>query len=170
MKSIRIAGIVEDSITDGPGLRTTIFTQGCLRNCEGCHNKQTHSLDGGKLYSVEELYNIIVSNPIIDGVTISGGEPMLQAQALIPLLSEIKQNNLHIAIYTGYTLEELLNLKDNNINQVLILTDTLIDGEFKIELKSLKCKFKGSTNQRIIDVKKSLESSSVVVDNSPNWN
>ena len=104
---LRIAGTANDSIVDGPGIRFTIFTQGCPHHCEGCHNPQTHDFSGGKLADTDELLDRIRSNPLLDGVTFSGGEPFCQAEALAELGSRIRSLGLNIVTYTGYTFEEL---------------------------------------------------------------
>ncbi|MBP0959352.1 MAG: radical SAM protein, partial [Oscillospiraceae bacterium] len=100
---IRIAGTSNDSIVDGPGIRFTIFVQGCPHHCKGCHNPQTHSYDGGKVIDTDELLEKILANPLLDGVTFSGGEPFVYAKQLADLARKIKQNNLNIVTYSGYT-------------------------------------------------------------------
>ena len=154
---LRLSGIVNDSIVDGPGLRYTIFTQGCPHKCPGCHNPQTHDFKGGYVESVDNLLKDIKANPLLNGVTFSGGEPFCQSEALSVLADEIHKLGLDIVTYTGYTFEELYNDKEHpEYLELLKRTDVLIDGPFMIDLKSLDCKFRGSTNQRIIDVKKTL--------------
>ena len=151
---LRLSGIVNDSIVDGPGLRYTIFTQGCPHKCPGCHNPQTHDFDGGYIENIDNLLKDIKSNPLLNGVTFSGGEPFCQAKVLSVLADEIHKLGLDIVTYTGFTFEELYNNKE--YLELLKRTDILIDGPFKIDLKSLDCRFRGSTNQRIIDVAKTL--------------
>jgi len=169
---IRTAGIVSDSITDGPGLRFTLFVQGCPHRCEGCHNPQTHDFEGGSLMSVDEVFEKIRKNPILRGITFSGGEPFCQASPLLLLARKCKDAGLELAIYSGYTFEELLELSknDKNILELLSLCDTLIDGRFILSERSLSIRFRGSKNQRIIDVKKSLETGQAVLDESERWN
>lgn len=155
--NIRIAGTINDSIVDGKGLRYTIFVQGCPHHCKGCHNPQTHSFDGGKEVSISDLFDAIISNTLLDGVTFSGGEPFAQAKPLIELADLIRQHtNLNIVTYTGYTFEEIIT--SNNLDWISLLnrTDILIDGEFIESLKSYELRFRGSSNQRCIDVKQSL--------------
>lgn len=157
--NIRIAGIVDDSIVDGSGLRFTIFTQGCPHHCKGCHNPQTHDFEGGSFISEEELLDKIKSNPLLDGVTFSGGEPFCQAKALASLCRKIHAiSNLDIVTYTGYTFEELVSGFEKNPDWKTLLegTDILIDGKFDESLKSYDIKFRGSTNQRYLDAKESL--------------
>jgi anaerobic ribonucleoside-triphosphate reductase activating protein len=157
--NIRIAGIVNDSIVDGNGFRFTIFTQGCPHHCKGCHNPQTHSTDGGNLISEEELLDQIKDNPLLDGVTFSGGEPFCQSKALASLGRKIHAiGGLDIVTYTGYTFEELVDgfNKNPDWKELLEETDILIDGRFDESLKSYDIKFRGSTNQRYLDAKESL--------------
>ncbi len=164
-EKIRIAGTVSDSIVDGPGIRYTIFVQGCPHRCEGCHNPQTHDFDGGKDTTLAELFQNISKNILLDGVTFSGGEPLCKARELYILGAEVKKKlGLNIVVYSGYTFEYLLEnaTKDNFYRELLEITDFLVDGKFVKELKSYEVKFRGSTNQRIIDVKKSLESEKIV--------
>lgn len=154
---LRIAGTVNDSIVDGEGIRFTIFTQGCPHNCNGCHNPQTHDFNGGKLVETDELLEKIKANPLLDGVTFSGGEPFCQAETLAELGAGIKLLGLNIVTYTGYTFEELYNSGRSDWHKLLEVTDILIDGKFILELKDWQTKFRGSSNQRYLDCKKSLE-------------
>lgn len=160
---LRIAGTVNDSIVDGEGIRFTIFTQGCPHNCKGCHNPQTHDFNGGELVEISTLLEKIKSNPLLDGVTFSGGEPFCQAEILAELGADIKSLGLDIVTYTGYTFEELYkNSGKNGWRKLLEVTDFLIDGKFILELRDWQIKFRGSSNQRYIDCKKSLEQGRVV--------
>ncbi|MCL2847627.1 MAG: anaerobic ribonucleoside-triphosphate reductase activating protein [Firmicutes bacterium] len=153
-KNIRLAGIVEESIVDGDGLRFTIFVQGCPHKCIGCHNPHTHDFDAGKDYEVGELCEKIFSNPLLSGVTFSGGEPFCQPKSLIAIAQKAKEKGLNIWCYTGYTQEEILkNAKtDSDIAELLNLIDVLVDGPFIEEQKDLTLKFRGSKNQRIIQL------------------
>ena len=154
---IRLYGVVNDSIVDGPGLRYTIFTQGCPHHCQGCHNPESWDENGGYLEDIDHIIADIMKNPLLDGITLSGGEPFLQCQPLIALLNQIKkQTHLHIMIYSGYTYEEIFTLGKEAI-ELLCLCDTLVDGRFVLSLRSLELIYKGSSNQRIIDVQKSLQ-------------
>lgn len=153
---LRIAGTVNDSIVDGEGIRFTIFTQGCPHNCKGCHNPQTHDFNGGEFVEIGVLLDKIKANPLLDGVTFSGGEPFCQAEILAKLGADIKSLGLDIITYTGYTFEELYNSRDD-WRKLLEVTDILIDGKFVLELKDWQTKFRGSSNQRYLDCKKSLE-------------
>ncbi|MBQ2604307.1 MAG: anaerobic ribonucleoside-triphosphate reductase activating protein [Clostridia bacterium] len=167
MKELRLAGVIRESIVDGPGMRMTIFTQGCPHNCEGCHNPQTHSFDGGYISHPENILKAIDADPILKGVTFSGGEPFMQAEALAMLAEEIHKRGLNVLSYTGFTYEELLQSFEKHPDREKLLRqcDYLIDGRFVLALRSLDLKFRGSSNQRIIDVKKSLESGKVVETN-----
>lgn len=155
---IRISGTANDSIVDGPGLRFTIFVQGCPHHCEGCHNPQTHDFMAGKDSTTEELLEKILANPLLDGVTFSGGEPFSQAKPLYFLGKELIEKKYTIITYTGYTFEYLLDNANNEnfYKELLSISDYLVDGKFEMDKKSYLLKFKGSTNQRILDSKKSL--------------
>lgn len=163
--TLRIAGVVKESIVDGPGIRYTVFTQGCPHHCEGCHNPQTHDFSGGKLVSIEKLVSDIQKDPILRGVTISGGEPFMQAEKVCFLVSKLDRKKMNVMVYTGFQYEELLSKANdkNHFLELLQYTDILIDGKFEIEKKSEKMPFRGSTNQRAIDVQKSLQSGNTIL-------
>ena len=169
MKKLRISGTVNDSIVDGPGLRFTIFTQGCPHNCPGCHNPQTHSMKGGKKISINKLYKQIKKNGLLSGITFSGGEPFVQAKTLIPLAKKLKEDNFEIASYTGYLFEDLVNDKVPFAKELLKYLDVLIDGKFVLSLKSMDLAFKGSSNQRTIDVQKSLKENKTILSSDNRW-
>lgn len=154
---IRIAGIVEESTVDGPGIRYTVFTQGCLHNCFGCHNPKTHPLNGGHTIEIDAIISNIKKDPLINGLTISGGEPFLQIKEILDLSKKAKEIGKNIIIYTGYTYEQLVSLNNDDIFDILKIADYLVDGKFEIEKKSYTLLFKGSSNQRIIDLKKTLK-------------
>ncbi len=160
---LRISGTINDSIVDGPGFRLTIFVQGCPHNCEGCHNPQTHDFNGGKDMTLTEILDMVHSNPLLDGVTFSGGEPFCQAGKLAELGREIKKAGLNIVTYTGYTFEYLLSHADdsNNYRELIEVSDYIIDGPFVISQRDLTLKFRGSKNQRIIDVVKTLDNKNI---------
>lgn len=162
---IRIAGIEEESIVDGPGIRYVIFAQGCSHRCPGCHNPATHSFDGGRLLSMDAILEEIESNPLLDGITLSGGEPFEQAEVLSMLAQRARKLSLDVIVYTGYTYEKLVKGFPNNPywSSLLDATDMLIDGPFINEQKSYILKFRGSANQRIIDMKKTRQSGKVVL-------
>lgn len=155
---LRIAGTVNDSIVDGPGIRFTIFVQGCPHNCEGCHNPQTHDFNGGTVTTTEELLKKIKGNPLLDGVTFSGGEPFCHAEELSLLGKQIKALGMNVITYTGYTFEQLYaDREKDHWGELLEVTDYLIDGPFILAKKDWEIKFRGSSNQRYIDCQKSLE-------------
>ena len=158
---IRIAGVVNDSITDGPGLRLTVFAQGCTHNCKGCHNPHTHAPDGGETVTIESLLDIARRNPLLDGVTLSGGEPFLQPLALAEFAAGAHKLGLNVIAYTGF-LWEVLTQRDDAL-QLLQQCDYVIDGKFSEELRSLELEFKGSSNQRLIGVQKSFKTGYAVV-------
>lgn len=162
--TLRIAGTVNDSIVDGPGIRLAIFTQGCPHHCKGCHNPQTHDFGGGEDVTLESLLEKAKGNPLLDGVTYSGGEPFCQAKQLYELGLEIKKQGLNIMTYTGYLFEYLTEQAspENYYKELLSVTDWLVDGPFELDKRDILLKFKGSSNQRIIDVKKSLAEKKVV--------
>jgi anaerobic ribonucleoside-triphosphate reductase activating protein len=145
---LRIAGIVDESIVDGPGIRLVVFTQGCRHNCKGCHNKHTHDFNGGYEISIQDIIDRVKSNPLLDGITLSGGDPFEQGKSCSILAKEVKKLGLSIVTYTGYTYEELLERKE--AKDLLSSTDILIDGEFDITKKDLTLPFRGSSNQRIL--------------------
>ncbi len=161
---LRLAGTVNDSIVDGEGIRFAVFVQGCVHKCPGCHNPHTHDFSQGYEVDTEELFLKIKANPLLDGVTFSGGEPFCQPAPLCDLAKKVRQLGLNVVCYSGYTFEELMELSknDSDIKNLLALTDILIDGRFVLEKKNMLLKFRGSENQRIIDVKKSLESKTAV--------
>lgn len=154
---LRIAGMVKESIVDGPGIRFVVFVQGCKHNCPGCHNPQTHSFTGGTMVSIDSIMEQIRKNPLLDGVTLSGGEPFEQAESLAELAGCVKELGLNVITYTGYTYEEITSGfgKMNGWESLMNETDILVDGRFEIDKKNILLKFRGSENQRLIDVKKS---------------
>lgn len=146
---IRLSGIVYDSVANGEGIRTTIFTQGCLHNCKGCQNDHTHSLTDGVLKDIDDLVKDIDSKIIIRNITISGGEPFIQPNQLNYLLSKFKELNYNVWVYTGFTIEEI---KNNGLDYILDKIDVLVDGKFDENLMSPDTKYIGSSNQHIIRI------------------
>lgn len=165
MISLRLAGIIRESITDGPGIRFTVFAQGCPHGCDQCHNPQTWDFNGGSLVPVEKVADAVFENPMIKGVTFSGGEPFCQAEAFLELAKILKKNNIGIVIYTGYLYEELMASGDENIRKLLEEAELVIDGPFIKEKKDLSLKFRGSSNQRIIDSKASIKAGKIILAN-----
>lgn len=161
---IRIAGIVEESIVDGPGIRFVIFTQGCPHGCKGCHNPQTHDFNSGKGVNIDEIVNKIKEDPLLKGVTLSGGEPFMQAGKLAKLIDKLSDTKLDIITYTGFKYEEIIkNANDENkFYKLLDRTDILIDGKFEEDKKDENLMYRGSSNQRAIDVELSRKSGKII--------
>lgn len=159
-KTVRISGIIEESIVDGPGIRFVVFTQGCSHNCKGCHNPQTHDYGGGTVETISSIIDKVKSNPLLDGITLSGGEPFDQAEACAIIATEVRKLGLNVIAYSGYLFEQLFDMAktDTGINDLLNNVDILIDGPFVQAKKNLLLHFRGSENQRIIDLTKTLES------------
>ena len=155
---MRIAGLIQDSIVDGPGLRFVVFAQGCDKDCEGCHNQEAREIGGGEDQTVEGIIAEMQSNPLTDGLTLSGGEPFLQARECVALATAARLKGMNVWAYTGYTFEELIDISasDAAVSELLELTDVLVDGRFIITQRSLNIKWRGSRNQRVIDLPKSL--------------
>lgn len=153
---VRIAGIIKESIVDGPGIRYVVFAQGCKHNCPGCHNPHTHSFTGGYMMDIDTIIDDIKKNPLLDGITISGGEPFEQAGAFAELAKRVKEMSLEVMVYTGYTFEEIIsNINANNEwDDFLENADVLVDGPFIQDKKDCTLSFRGSSNQRIIDLRK----------------
>lgn len=149
---LRVAGVVQDSIVDGPGLRLTVFAQGCPHACPGCHNPHTWSFEGGKLMDTQELAARALSNKLCTGVTLSGGEPFAQASAMADLAHRVRQGGKSVWCYTGYTLEYLLAHLDQDPGWLPLLSavDVLVDGPFVLAKRDAELLFRGSSNQRII--------------------
>lgn len=157
---IRLACEIQvDSIVDGNGIRTVIWTQGCPHKCLGCHNQHTHDFTKGILSTTEKVIDQINNLIIQDGITFSGGEPFSQAKACCEIAKAAKSRGLNIWSYSGYTFEELLELGKTNLDifEFLNNIDVLVDGKFMLDLKSYDVLFRGSSNQRIINVKRSLK-------------
>ncbi|MCF0230535.1 MAG: anaerobic ribonucleoside-triphosphate reductase activating protein [Parasporobacterium sp.] len=163
--SIRIAGIMRESIVDGPGIRFAIFCQGCPHNCPGCHNPETHDFAGGVDVKIEKLLEEFDKDPLLTGMTFSGGEPMCQPEAFAALGREVKKRGKDITIFSGYTLEQLIRIgsKDAATAELLLMCDVLIDGPFIEAEKDLTLQFRGSRNQRVIDMNRTREEGRVVL-------
>ena len=159
---IQMAGVAGDSIVDGPGIRTAYFCQGCPHHCEGCHNPETWDFAGGTAVDTSELADIARRNPLCHGVTFSGGEPFAQPEGFAELADRLKQEGYEIASYTGYTFEHLRDSGTPAQKELLRHLDVLIDGPFVLAQRSLDLVFRGSANQRIIDVPRSLASGDIV--------
>lgn len=153
--TFRILSIMEDTMVDGPGLRTSIYCAGCEHRCEGCHNPQSWDMDGGRRATIDEIMSVIVADPFAN-VTFTGGDPMFQPEAFTALAREIRRRtSKNIWCYTGFTFETLL--QDPIRRRLLEQVDVLVDGPFVKSLRDESLRFRGSSNQRIIDVQASLK-------------
>ena len=158
---IRIFGTVEDSIVDGPGIRYSVFTQGCPHHCPGCHNPESHAFDAGEVRDTAELVEVMGRNPLLDGITLSGGEPMCQPDACRELAEAAHALRMNVWCYTGYTWEQLHQENDPARMALLHAVDVLVDGPFLLAERSLELKFCGSRNQRLIDMNRTRETGEI---------
>ena len=159
---MNIAGIIHESLNDGEGIRTVIFISGCKHNCYNCQNKRLFNFHYGKSFNKsmqDYLINYIKTDPLIDGITLSGGDPVYSAKELIPFLQRVKKEcpEKDIWMYTGFSYEKIKN------EEILKYIDIMVDGRFVESLKDMNLKFRGSSNQRIIDVQKSLQQNKVIL-------
>lgn len=162
---VRVSGIIEESISNGPGLRMVIFAQGCTHNCPGCHNPQSHDFSGGYEISIGEIMDMVRDNSLLDGITLSGGDPFEQAENFAILAKLAKLEGYHVTTYTGYTFEQLVTpeIAGTGWSDLLLHTDLLVDGPFIARVKNGLLKFRGSENQRLIDVPQSMDCAAVVL-------
>lgn len=160
---IRLSGVCKESSVDGQGLRYVVFTQGCKHGCKGCQNPETHDFNGGYLEDIDKIVEDIKGNRILRGITVSGGDPMEQPEALYELVSKVKEIGKTVWVYTGYTYEELIKLKNKSIFNVLNTIDVLVDGPYIEKLKDINLRYKGSSNQRVIDCKRTRESGEIKI-------
>ena len=170
---IRLAADLQsDSIVDGPGLRAVLWTQGCSHHCKGCQNAQTWDFNGGGLVPLKMVYDAIDELEYQDGITFSGGDPMFQPEACNEIAKYCKDKGLNIWVYTGFTFEELMNMakKKKVYMDFLSKIDVLVDGRFVIEQKDLSLLFRGSRNQRLIDVPKTLSTGEIVLFDENEYN
>ena len=158
---IRFSGLVPESVVDGDGFRFAVFTQGCPHHCKGCHNPQTWDFSGGEFIDVDEIVARIKKNPLLSGVTFSGGEPFMQPEALTELAQKVHGMGLDVWSWSGFTIEQILS--DPKKKGLLDNIDVLVDGPFVLSERDLSLRFRGSRNQRVIDVKRSMESGQVVL-------
>jgi len=149
---IRLAGIEPASITDGPGFRYTVFVQGCPHKCPGCHNPQTHDFSGGMEADTEMLLEDFAADPLLAGMTFSGGEPFCQPEPLAQLAQKVHALGKTVVCYSGWTYEQLLAMEDPAVQALLSACDVLVDGPFLLEQRNLDLRFRGSENQRCIDL------------------
>lgn len=148
--NMRIAGIVNDSIVDGPGLRLAIFAQGCPHHCPGCHNPESHDFAGGSDMATEKIIARMDANPLLDGITLTGGEPFEQPEACRILADAAHARGLNVWAYSGYTFEQLCAVPEKR--RLLEACDVLVDGPFLLAERSLDLRFRGSKNQRVLKV------------------
>ena len=170
--SIRLAAdLQEDSIVDGPGLRTVIWTQGCSHKCKGCHNKSTWDFKGGALVPLSEVKKALDEIENQDGITFSGGDPMFQPHACLELAKYCKNKGYNIWLYTGFTYEELIKMseKDTVYKDILKYIDVLVDGRFILKEKDLSYLFRGSRNQRLIDIPNTLKENKIILFNESEY-
>lgn len=164
-KTIRLSGIAYESLVNGPGVRRVFFSQGCTHNCKGCFNPDTHDFNGGEERDMDELIEDVIKNPMIKGVTFSGGDPFERAEEFSYMAKGFKRNNLNIWSYTGYTFEEILKGMDERkcFKELLNNIDVLVDGKFQENEKEDGLMYRGSKNQRIIDIQKTLQVGEVII-------
>ena len=160
---IKIAGFEKESITDGKGMRYTVFTQGCPHACVGCHNPETHDFGKGEWMDINDIFEEFKSNPLLNGITLSGGEPFCQPKPLYHLAELVHSIGKDVTVYSGWTLEELCKMKNEDVDKLLEEVDVLIDGKFVEELKNLELQFRGSENQRVIDMNETRKAGKVVL-------
>ena len=167
--SIRVYGIVGESIVDGPGLRYALFVQGCSHACPGCHNPESHSTSGGEMRAICDILDQIRSNKLIHDVTLSGGEPFEQARACYALADALKRDGYGVWAFTGYLYEDLLAKAhtDPDVAGLLSCIDVLVDGPYVESLRSIELDWRGSSNQRVIDLRKSECAGEVVLWKQP---
>ncbi len=166
---IRLAGLEPESIVDGPGYRFTVFVQGCPHNCPGCHNPQTHDFSGGHLADTDDVIAHLGENLLVRGLTLSGGEPMMQPEPLYLIAKAAKEKGMNVWCYTGFTLEELL--RENRADRIRLLSavDVLVDGPFRSHERSLDLLYRGSKNQRLIDMPATLKGGTIRLYAPPEW-
>ena len=153
---IKISGIVRESIVDGPGFRLAVFVQGCPHGCPGCHNPQTHDFEGGAWMNTADVVDMALENPLLDGITLSGGEPFCQPLPCADIARQAHAAGLNVWSYSGFTFEQLFN-GDAGQRELLAQLDVLVDGPFVLEKRTLELRFRGSSNQRLINVPASFE-------------
>ena len=160
---IRIDGIVEDSIVDGRGIRVAVFVQGCPHHCPGCHNPQTHDFAGGIIDDTDRIFEAFRENPLYRGITFSGGEPFCQPKPLKALADRVHAIKKDVTIYTGWTYEALCAMHDPDVDALLSVCDVLVDGPFIEAQRDPELLFRGSANQRLIDMNRTREKGEVTL-------
>jgi len=160
---MKIFGLVQDSIVDGPGFRFSCFVQGCPHHCPGCHNPDSHDPAGGREMTVEEVAKELLRNPLTDGLTLSGGEPFAQPEDCLRLAKIAHENHLNVWSYSGWTFEYLRDQGSEAQKALLAELDVLVDGPFLLEQRTLALPWRGSKNQRVVDVPASLAAGRAVI-------
>ena len=160
---MRIFGLVQDSIVDGPGFRFACFVQGCPHRCPGCHNPDSHDPGGGRVMTVEDVTREMLKNPLTDGLTLTGGDPFAQPEDCLALAHAAREHGLNVWAYSGWTFEYLRDQGSEGQKALLAALDVLIDGPFILEQRRLALPWRGSRNQRVIDVPASLAAGEAVV-------
>ena len=158
-----MCGIEPESIVDGPGFRYVVFVQGCSHHCRGCHNPESWDKDGGYDITVGEVIDQIKENPQLRGITLSGGEPFEQVDAMLALGRLAKAEGLSLMSYSGYTLEELEERRDEATDELLSILDILVDGRYIEEERNLTLLYRGSENQRVIDMNATREKGEITL-------
>lgn len=175
-------GVIKDDVINGPGVRLTIFVSGCEHHCPGCHNSQSWDKDSGYYLNpsvINGITDYILSTPFCSGITISGGDPLAtyNRESTFNLINSIKQKlpsdrHINFWLYTGYTYEELIDdikLGDTILSFILTNIDVLVDGRFILEKRDISLKFRGSSNQRLIDINKTFDPNNLTTDNIVLW-
>lgn len=170
-ETLRLYGLVKDSIVDGPGYRTAIFTQGCPHRCPGCHNPESHAMEGGAVWTLDDIEAKFAGNDKLSGITLSGGEPFLQAAPCAELARRAHARGMSVWTYTGFTYERLCEMAaaDVGVRALLAQSDVLVDGPYLAAERSLELLFCGSRNQRVIDLAKTRGSGQVSLFTQPDW-
>ena len=172
-KTLRLSGVVKESIVDGAGLRLVVFSQGCPHHCPECHNPHTHDFDKGTDTDIQKIVDEVLKNPMLRGVTFSGGEPFCQADGFAELAKRLKSENrkLDIMVYSGWTYEQLIEKakKEPAVEKLLSLCDTMVDGPFVVAQKDLTLRYRGSKNQRYIDLNRTRISGKVTLVSEFGW-
>lgn len=165
MKIRLAAPLQSDSVVDGFGVRTVIWTQGCSHNCPFCHNPSTHSFDGGALFNIEDIFEEMDNLVGQDGITLSGGDPLFQIEAVCEIAKYAKKIGLNVWCYTGFTYEQIIDMSKNNAKYLEFLNylDVLVDGKFEIEKRDFSLLFRGSSNQRLINMPETLKNKKIIL-------
>ncbi len=163
---MNMAGFYDESISNGLGWRAVLFVSGCPHNCPGCQNKMAQNYNYGEQFDKQKIIDRICDNSLLKGITISGGEPLCKENvgAVLDFIKDVKKvrPNFNVWCYSGYTIEELKNRNDKITNEALNEIDVLVDGRFVQEKRDPNLKFRGSSNQRILDVKKTIKENQIV--------